>query len=125
MKAAAILFLVMMASVVAGAEARAVPCQRKTAEMGGVAVSVTPLNLAESGAATIDFQFAADTHAGALPSDMRAFTWLIGQGGTEIPPLAWSGGKGGHHLLGASFPVTGAEKKWCADAGLEERRRSE
>ena len=101
------LFLVLLVSVLAGAEDRAAadPGPKKTAEKGGVNVSVIPLNLGAGGAASIDFQLVMDTHAGALPTDMIAFAKLVGEGGVETPPFAWTGGRGGHHLSGTlSFP---------------------
>ena len=105
------LLLVLSVSVVAGADDRPVVGLKKTAEIGGVSMSVTPLNLAEREATTIDFQIAMDTHSGALPSDMLASARLVEEGGAEIAPLAWSGGKGGHHLSGRlSFPAAGSEK---------------
>jgi hypothetical protein len=106
------LLLVVLVSVVAGAETRAAAGQRKTAEIGGVTVSVTPLNLAERGPTTIDFQIVVDTHAGALPSNISAIAKLVGEKGAETPPFAWSGGSGGHHLSGRlSFPAAGSEEK--------------
>jgi hypothetical protein len=102
----AFLLLVLLVSVLAGAEDRAAPGQKKTAEKGGVSVSVIPLNLAEGATATIDFQLVMDTHSGALPSDMISFAKLVGEGGVETPPFAWNGGRGGHHLSGTlSFPA--------------------
>jgi hypothetical protein len=105
------LLLVLFVSVVAGAADRAIVGQKKTAEIGGVNMSAALLGPAEREAATIDFQIVMDTHSGALPSDMLASAKLIGEGGAEITPLAWSGGKGGHHLSGKlSFPAAGSEK---------------
>jgi hypothetical protein len=106
------LLLVLFVSVVAGAEERSAPGQKQTAEKGGVTVSVIPLNLAESGKATIDLRITLDTHSGALPSDIRAFARLIGEGGAEVPPITWSSGKGGHHVSGTlSFPAAGSEER--------------
>ena len=100
------LLLVLLVSVLAGAEDRAAPDRKKTTETGGVSVSVIPLNLEESGAATIDFQLVMDTHAGALPTDLVSFARLAGDSGVETPPFAWIGGRGGHHLSGTlSFPA--------------------
>ena len=100
-----IVLLILVVSVLAGAEVRAASGQKKTAEKGGVSVSVIPLNLEESGAATIDFQLVMDTHAGALPTDLIQFARLAGDSGVETPPFVWIGGRGGHHLSGTlSFP---------------------
>jgi hypothetical protein len=107
-----LLLLVLLVSVVAGGESRAAAGQKQTAEMGGVTVSVTPLNPAEVGAATIDFQISMDTHMGALPSNMLTFAKFVGEGGEEILPSTWSGGKGGHHLSGRlSFPAAGSGER--------------
>ena len=106
MKPAFILLLLLVFSVAVGAEGTAASVQRKTAEVGGVAVSVTLLQPAESGSATIDFQLVMNTHRGSLPTDMLNVAKLLEKGGEVIPPLAWSGGKGGHHLKGKlSFPA--------------------
>jgi hypothetical protein len=66
----------------------AVANQKKTAAVGGVTVSVTPLNRAAAGSATIDFQITMDTHAGALASDMLKVAKLVGEKGAEILPVA-------------------------------------
>jgi hypothetical protein len=106
------LLLVLLVSMVAGAEGRTAAGQEKTAEMGGVKVPVTLLDPAEGAKATIDFQLIMDTHMGALPADMRTFAKLVGEGGAETPPSAWSGGKGGHHLSGRlSFPAAGSGER--------------
>jgi hypothetical protein len=104
------LLLVVVVSVAAGAEDRAVASLTKTAQVGGVYVSVTPLNLTERGSATIDFTVALETHSGSLPDVLNSAS-LIRQGGGETQPLTWSGGKGGHHLSGKlSFPGAGRGK---------------
>lgn len=106
------LLLVLFVSVLAGAEDRAAPGQKQTAEKGGVTVSVIPLDLSGNGTATIDFQLMLDTHSGALPTDMRASARLIGEGGAEVPPTTWNGSKGGHHVSGTlSFPAAGSEER--------------
>jgi hypothetical protein len=108
----AFLLLVLLVSVFAGAEDRTVPGQKKTAVMGGVTVSVIPLNPEVSATAKVDFQLIMDTHAGALPLDMLAFAKLMGENGAEIPPIAWSGTRGGHHLSGKlSFPAAGLVRR--------------
>jgi len=105
---ASLLFLLSLAfagAAGAGAQATGYPDQRRTARAGGVTVSVTLLPPGH--AATIDFQLALDTHAGSLP-DMLEAARLLESGGREVSPLAWSGGRGGHHLAGKlSFPAAG------------------
>lgn len=102
-------FVVMVAlvlSVIVGAEDRAVPGKTEIRQVGGVSVSVTPLNLAAGGAETVDFQVVMETHQGALPTDMLGAAKLVADRGEEIPASAWSGGGGGHHLSGKfSFPA--------------------
>jgi hypothetical protein len=101
-----LLFLVFAGLAVAGAQTPGNLSQRKTAEAGGVTVSVTLLPPGQT--ATIDFQLVLDTHAGALPADMLKVAKLREEGAREVSPLAWSGGKGGHHLAGKlSFPAAG------------------
>jgi len=105
-----VLLLVLFVAVGAGAEDRTTAAQTQTAQIGGVNVSVTPLNLTERGAATADFQVALNTHMGALPG-MLSSASLIWEGGREVHAMTWSGGRGGHHLLGKlSFPAAGGEK---------------
>lgn len=109
MKPAFFLLLLSVFSVVVGAESKAAPGQRKTAEVGGVVVSATLLQPVESRAATIDFQLIMNTHMGSLPTNMLEAAKLIEQGGRAISPSAWTGGKGGHHLSGKlSFPADAA-----------------
>ena len=100
------LFLAFAGLAVAGAQTLSGLSQKKTAEAGGVTVSVTLLPPEQT--ATIDFQLVLYTHAGALPADMLNVAKLLEAGGREVSPLAWSGGKGGHHLAGKlSFPAAG------------------
>ena len=78
---------------------------KRTQRTGGVTVRVTPTNLSEPMAATIDFQVVMDTHAGDLGFDLTQVATLLGEMGS-VSPSAWSGGKGGHHLEGIlSFPA--------------------
>jgi len=108
MKSAYILLLLLVFSVAVGAEGTAAPGQRRTAEVGGIAVSVTLLPTVQSSSATIDFKLVMNTHRGSLPMNMLNVARLLEKGGEPIPPVAWSGGKGGHHLSGRlSFPASG------------------
>ncbi len=101
-----LLFLAFTGLAVAGAQTLGGLSQKKTAEAGGVTVSVTLLPPGQT--ATIDFQLVLNTHAGALPADMLNVAKLLEAGGREVSPSAWSGGKGGHHLAGKlSFPAAG------------------
>jgi hypothetical protein len=53
-----------------------------------------------------------DSHAGSMPSDMRAFARLVGEGGAETRPSAWawsSENEGHHRSVRLSFPAAGLE----------------
>jgi hypothetical protein len=78
---------------------------KRTLRTGGVTVRVTPTNLSDPMAATIDFKVVIDTHAGDL-FDLTQIAALWGETGL-VSPSAWSGGRGGHHLEGIlSFPAS-------------------
>ncbi len=103
-------FLLLIVALAAGAEDRTVSLQKRTAAVGGVTVSVTPVALASAGSERIDFQIVMDTHSGALPSDMLSVARLLWGRGTAIAPVSWSGARGGHHLSGRlSFHAAGSE----------------
>ena len=105
-----VVLLVILVSVVAGADDRRIPDQNQTTMAGTVAVSVTLLNLTDQGSATLDFKISLNTHSGALPSDMLKVAKLVGENGAETLPVSWSGGGGGHHLSGRlSFPSAGLD----------------
>ena len=79
---------------------------KRTQRTGGVTVRVTPTNLSDPTAATIDFKVVMDTHAGDLGFDLAQVATVLGETG-PVSPSAWSGGKGGHHLEGIlSFPAS-------------------
>jgi rhodanese-related sulfurtransferase len=79
---------------------------KRTLRTGGVTVRVTPTNLSDPLAATIDFQVVMDAHAGDLGFDLTQVATLSGETGS-VSPSAWSGGRGGHHLEGIlSFPAS-------------------
>ena len=82
----------------AGAFAAELAVQRSSA--GGVAVAVTPQNLA-AGAKSWDFKVVLDTHAGELNDDLvKTATLLDDKGGRHVP-VQWEGaGPGGHHREG-------------------------
>lgn len=65
-----------------------------------VEVDVTPLNLG-TGAATLDFEVAFNTHSVDLSFDPAAISVLRDSTGREYPAVAWEGsGPGGHHRSG-------------------------
>ncbi len=79
---------------------------KRAAEAGGVTVIVTPVNLEDVAAPTIDFQVIMDTHSYNLAFDMTSIASLRSEKGNEESASAWSGGKGGHHVSGRlSFPA--------------------
>jgi len=71
-----------------------------------VTVKVTPLNLPDASAGTLDFEVALDTHSVDLVYDMMAIATLRNDAGEEVQPAKWNGpGGGGHHMSGTlSFP---------------------
>ncbi len=75
-------------------------------EEASVTVTVTPLNLADPSAATLDFEIALDTHSVDLAYDMMAIATLRNDAGQEVQPMNWNGpAGGGHHMSGTlSFP---------------------
>jgi len=72
-----------------------------------VRVEVTPLNLDDPSAATIDFQIAMDTHSVDLNYDLTKIATLSSDAGEEAQPVKWDGPSGGgHHVSGVlSFPL--------------------
>ena len=75
-------------------------------EEAAVTVKVTPLNLADPSAATLDFEIALDTHSVDLAFNMMAIATLRSDAGEEAQPMKWNGpAGGGHHMSGTlSFP---------------------
>jgi rhodanese-related sulfurtransferase len=98
--------MVLFAIAVAAATAAAAPNLKRTASAGGIAVTVTPLNLSNFADATIEFELVMDTHAGDLAFDLTTIATLKGERQGEVAPTGWSGGRGGHHLSGKlTFPA--------------------
>lgn len=80
------------------------PWETKTDSQGGVEVKVTPQKLGVKEKENI-FSIVLDTHSGSLDFDFVKIISLKDNLGNEYRPTAWSGGQGGHHLLGEiSFP---------------------
>ncbi|HLF25579.1 MAG TPA: hypothetical protein VJG32_04535 [Anaerolineae bacterium] len=90
-----------------GGEASSDADLTQTKEAAAVTVKVTPLNLGDASAATLDFQITLDTHSVDLGYDMTAITTLRSDAGEEVKPVKWDGpGGGGHHKEGVlSFPA--------------------
>lgn len=71
-----------------------------------VTVAVTPLNLDNQSAATLDFDIALNTHSVDLGYDLTKIATLSNDAGEQIQPAKWTGPTGGgHHREGTlSFP---------------------
>ena len=71
-----------------------------------VTVAVTPLNLNDKSAATLDFKIALNTHSVDLGYDLTAIATLSNDAGETVQPLKWDGPAGGGHHRGGtlSFP---------------------
>ncbi|HEY4687886.1 MAG TPA: hypothetical protein VIK33_01135 [Anaerolineae bacterium] len=79
----------------------------QTKEEAAVTVKVTPLNLQDPSAGTLDFKITLDTHSVDLSYDLTAIATLSSDAGEEVKPAKWDGpGGGGHHKEGVlSFPA--------------------
>jgi hypothetical protein len=71
-----------------------------------VTVEVTPLNLSDKSAATLDFKIALNTHSVDLGYDLTTIATLSNDTGEKAQPAKWDGpAGGGHHREGTlSFP---------------------
>ncbi len=71
-----------------------------------VTVAVTPLNLTDKSAATLDFEIALNTHSVNLGYDLTQIASLSNDAGEKVQPTKWDGpAGGGHHRAGTlSFP---------------------
>ncbi len=71
-----------------------------------VTVAVTPLDLDDKSAATLDFKVALNTHSVDLSYDYQAIATLSNDAGEKIQATKWNGPtSGGHHVSGTlSFP---------------------
>jgi hypothetical protein len=72
--------------------------QVKEDSQGEVSVKVTPLSL--SAKKEIVFEVVLNTHSIPLEQDLKTAAVLKDESGKEYEPVSWSGGTGGHHLLG-------------------------
>jgi hypothetical protein len=79
----------------------------RSAEAGGVTVTVLPLNLGATNATTLDFSVTVDTHTAALDQNLATVSVLQPPMGGELVSIQWNGPTGGHHVEGTlSFPRT-------------------
>jgi len=71
-----------------------------------VTVAVTPLNLNDKSAATLDFKIALNTHSVELGYDLTAIATMSNDAGEKVQPIKWEGpAGGGRHREGTlSFP---------------------
>jgi hypothetical protein len=78
----------------------------QTKDEAAVTVTVTPLNLDDPSAVTLDFEIALNTHSVELAYNMLSISALRSDTGQETQPVAWDGPTGGgHHVSGTlSFP---------------------
>ncbi len=78
----------------------------RTNDEAMVTVAVTPLNLGDKSAATLDFDIALNTHSVDLGYDLTQIATLSSDAGEQVQPTKWNGPTGGgHHRKGTlSFP---------------------
>jgi hypothetical protein len=78
----------------------------RTNDEAMVLVEVTPLNLDDPVAATLDFQIAMNTHSVDLNYDLISMASLQNDAGEEVQPTKWDAPLDGHHVNGTlSFPT--------------------
>ena len=78
----------------------------QTKDEASVTVAVTPLNLNDQSAATLDFKITLNTHSVDLGYDLTSIATLSSDAGEKVQPATWNGpAGGGHHREGTlSFP---------------------
>ncbi len=78
----------------------------RTSNEASVTVVVTPSNLEDKSAATLDFDVAMNTHSVDLGYDLTTIATLSSDTGEKVQPIKWDGpAGGGHHREGTlSFP---------------------
>ena len=83
------------------AQAAAGEVAPQSIEGGGVTVKVTPLNLSDAAADTLDFEVVLDTHTVELNYDIAQLALLTDNLGNEYTPASWTPEQsGGHHVSG-------------------------
>lgn len=92
--------------------------ETQSAEVGGVTVEVTPLNLHDMAAESLDFQIVLNTHSVELDQDLAEIAVLLVDD-LEYTASRWDGSSGGHHVSGQlSFGVLKtANQPILADVG--------
>ncbi|MBX7233309.1 MAG: hypothetical protein K1X65_02920, partial [Caldilineales bacterium] len=96
----------MMNTPEAGAQPTPHADMTRSAEAGAVSVDVTPLNLFQSDASSLDFEIALNTHSVDLGADLAQLA-VVRIDGREIAATAWEpSASGGHHVSGLlRFPA--------------------
>lgn len=72
--------------------------QKQVNEQGDVSIEIFPLTLARGKEATFSVSF--DTHSINLDYDIASLAAIIDEKGNRYSAVAWTGGRGGHHLSG-------------------------
>jgi len=73
---------------------------QQTSSDRGVTVRATPRDLSPK-AKIWEFEIVLETHSQDLSDDLKAVSWIIGEGGGRMAPTAWEGDPpGGHHRKG-------------------------
>lgn len=87
-------------------------------EGGGVTVKVTPLNLSDATADTLEFEVVLDTHTVELNYDIAQLAILRDNLGNEYAPAAWTTTEsGGHHVSGK---LSFADRSTLLQSGVTE-----
>ena len=84
----------------------------RSAAVGAVTVELTPLNLGDIKASTLDFKVVMNTHSVELGVDLAKLA-VLEVGDNEVAAKVWQGpAGGGHHVQGTlSFPGVNAASK--------------
>lgn len=72
--------------------------QKQVNKQGDVSVEVTPLSLLRGKEASFSVVF--DTHSVNLDYDIASLAAIFDEKGQSYKAVAWTGGRGGHHLSG-------------------------
>ena len=77
-----------------------------TTKHAPVTIEVTPLNLTDQSAATLDFKIVLNTHSVDLKYDYTSLATVSDDAGDKVQAVKWDGpATGGHHVSGIlSFP---------------------
>ena len=78
----------------------------RTDAQASVTIDVTPLNLSDQSAATLEFKIVLNTHSVDLKYDYTSLATVSDDAGDKVQAVKWDGPvTGGHHVSGIlSFP---------------------